>query len=193
MDREVFHLVNPFWYVLCKYLSIVILHRTHGTCWRIYVSVNCVILGWGNGLTWFTCRIRSLLTIASLFQTLINVLSSGILPVEKVSIKCKSSVKGHYVSCLNIRLLTITLWRSTKSNIAQSHHTCDSVANKQTLCVTSPWWCATNGEIVIITMTSLWARWRLKSPDQRKHQSSASLAFVRGIYRYRWIPHTKGQ
>ena len=29
--------------------------------------------------------------------------------------------------------------------------------------------------------------------DQRKHQSSASLAFVRGIYRSRWIPRTKGQ
>ena len=29
--------------------------------------------------------------------------------------------------------------------------------------------------------------------DQRKHQSSASLAFVRGIHRYRWIPRTKGQ
>ena len=50
---------------------------------------------------------------------------------------------------------------------------------------------------VIITMTSYWARWRLKSPasplftqtfiqgaDQRKHQSSASLAFVRGIHRW---------
>ena len=29
--------------------------------------------------------------------------------------------------------------------------------------------------------------------DQRKYQSSASLAFVRGIHRDRWIPHTKGQ
>ena len=28
---------------------------------------------------------------------------------------------------------------------------------------------------------------------QRKHQSSASLAFVRGIHRDRWIPRTKGQ
>ena len=47
-----------------------------------------------------------------------------------------------------------------------------------------------------IKMASQWAQWRLKSPasrlftepfiqgaDQRKHQSSASLAFVRGIYR----------
>ena len=39
-----------------------------------------------------------------------------------------------------------------------------------------------------ITMTSQWARSRLKSPvysgaDQRKHQSSASLAFVREIHR----------
>ena len=29
--------------------------------------------------------------------------------------------------------------------------------------------------------------------DQRKHQGSASLAFVRGIHRDRWIPRTKGQ
>ena len=30
-------------------------------------------------------------------------------------------------------------------------------------------------------------------PDQRKHQSSASLACVWGNHRDRWIPHTKGQ
>ena len=48
-----------------------------------------------------------------------------------------------------------------------------------------------------ITMASRWALWRPKSPawrlftqpfiqgvDQRKHQSSASLAFVRGIHRW---------
>ena len=29
--------------------------------------------------------------------------------------------------------------------------------------------------------------------DQRKHQSSPSLAFVRGIHRDRWITRTKGQ
>ena len=29
--------------------------------------------------------------------------------------------------------------------------------------------------------------------DERKHQSSASLAFVWGIHRHRWIPCTKGQ
>ena len=29
--------------------------------------------------------------------------------------------------------------------------------------------------------------------DQRNHQRSASLAFVRGIHRDRWIPRTKGQ
>ena len=29
--------------------------------------------------------------------------------------------------------------------------------------------------------------------DQRKHQSSASLAFVWGFHRDRWIPRTKGQ
>ena len=55
-----------------------------------------------------------------------------------------------------------------------------------------------NGSVLSITMMSQWwARWRLKSlvsrlftqpfiqgADQRKHQSSASLAFVRGIHRW---------
>ena len=55
-------------------------------------------------------------------------------------------------------------------------------------------------------MTSWWARWCLKSPasrlfaqpfiqgaDQRKHQSSASLAFVRGIHRWPVNALTKRQ
>ena len=57
----------------------------------------------------------------------------------------------------------------------------------------------------IITVTSQWAWWRLKSPaarlltqtfiqtDQRKQQSSASQAFVGGIHRWPVIPRTKGQ
>ena len=49
----------------------------------------------------------------------------------------------------------------------------------------------------LITVTSLWARWHLKSPAarlftklfiqgavQRKHQSSASLSYLRGIHRW---------
>ena len=56
--------------------------------------------------------------------------------------------------------------------------------------------CWDGGNPTPATMTSLWTRSRLKSPaprlftqpfiqgaDQRKHQSSASLAFVRGIHR----------
>ena len=33
----------------------------------------------------------------------------------------------------------------------------------------------------------------IQGTDQRKHQSSTSLAFVRGIHRCRWIPRTNGQ
>ena len=58
--------------------------------------------------------------------------------------------------------------------------------------------------IATITVTSWWARWRLKSPapllfaqpfvqaGKRKHQSSASLAFVRGIHRSPADSHHKG-
>ena len=80
-------------------------------------------------------------------------------------------------------------------------------------CVVSAWchW-VNNLDITIhptelffhITVTSLWATWRLKllasrlfnhcpDADQRKHQGSASLAFVRGIHG--WPVHSlhKGQ
>ena len=54
-------------------------------------------------------------------------------------------------------------------------------------------------DVIMTTMTSqitsLIAVYSTVYPDavQRKHQSSVSLAFVWGIHRKRWIPHTKGQ
>ena len=53
------------------------------------------------------------------------------------------------------------------------------------------WQSDTNQSKILITVTSYWARWSLESPastdysgaDQRKHQSSTSLAFMRGIHR----------
>ena len=44
----------------------------------------------------------------------------------------------------------------------------------------------------IISLTSVYSA-VYSDADQRKHQSSASLAFVWGIHRDRWIPRTKGQ
>ena len=54
-------------------------------------------------------------------------------------------------------------------------------------------------DVIITTLasqiTSLMVVYSIVSSgvDQRKHQSSASLAFVRGIHQDRWIPRTKGQ
>ena len=59
----------------------------------------------------------------------------------------------------------------------------------------APWSCAIHGAVIFITVTSKWVRWRFNSPasrlfiqpkttDQRKHQSSASLAFVMEIHRW---------
>ena len=54
-------------------------------------------------------------------------------------------------------------------------------------------------DVIIITMTSQITSLTVvysivySDADQRKHQSSVSLAFVWGIHRDRWIPHTKGQ
>ena len=44
----------------------------------------------------------------------------------------------------------------------------------------------------ITSLTSVYSN-VYSDADQRKHQSSASLAFVWGIHRDRWIPRTKGQ
>ena len=73
------------------------------------------------------------------------------------------------------------------------------------------WWkCGSYNENVI-TMTSKWTQWRLKPPASRlslsfnrlfrrwwkkhnkKHQSSASLTFVRELTGDQWIPRTNGQ
>ena len=44
----------------------------------------------------------------------------------------------------------------------------------------------------IISLTTVYST-VYSDADQRKHQSSASLAFVWGIHRDRWIPRIKGQ
>ena len=44
-----------------------------------------------------------------------------------------------------------------------------------------------------ITILSIVCSIVYSDADQRKHQSSATLAFVRGIHRDRWFPRTNGQ
>ena len=60
------------------------------------------------------------------------------------------------------------------------------------------WWKHYNGVIMTtvasqITSLTVVCSIVYSGVDQRKHQSSASLAFVRGIHRDRWISRTKGQ
>ena len=50
-----------------------------------------------------------------------------------------------------------------------------------------------NEMVSLITGVSFVCPTVWSSTDQRKHQSSASLAFVRGSTGHRWIPLTKGQ
>ena len=58
------------------------------------------------------------------------------------------------------------------------HHYCDVIMGTMASQITSL-------TIVYSTVYS--------DADQRKHQSAASLAFMRGIHRDRWIPRTNGQ
>ena len=63
-------------------------------------------------------------------------------------------------------------WGNVKSSLLWRHNEHDSVSNHQ------PRGCLLD---------------RLFRRRPKKHQSSASLAFVWGIHRDRWIPRTKGQ
>ena len=62
------------------------------------------------------------------------------------------------------------------------------------------WWMGGNKHYIDVTMTTMASKITsltvvysivYSDADQRKHQSSASLAFVWGIHRDRWIPRTK--
>ena len=48
-------------------------------------------------------------------------------------------------------------------------------------------------QITSLTIVYLIVQQFMQGTDQRKHQSSASQAFVREFTGDRWIPHTKGQ
>ena len=67
------------------------------------------------------------------------------------------------------------------------------------VCVSGGWYWAHNNDVIMTTIgsqiTSLTIVYSVvySVADQRKYQSSASLAFVWGIHRGRWIPRTKGQ
>ena len=60
-------------------------------------------------------------------------------------------------------------------------------------------WLNQYADVIMTTMTSQITSLMVvystfySGADQRKHQSSASLACVRGIHRDRWSPRTKGQ
>ena len=75
--------------------------------------------------------------------------------------------------CIWYRCTNPSIWcgcvYTSPLSLQWRHNECDGVSNHQ--------------HLVCSTVCS--------STDHRKHQSSASLAFVRGIHR--WIPHTKGQ
>ena len=64
-------------------------------------------------------------------------------------------------------------------------------------CFCFPQWGWHYTDVIMTTMasqiTSLTVVYFYPDADQRKHQSSASLAFVWGIHRDRWIPRAKGQ
>ena len=78
--------------------------------------------------------------------------------------------------CCLVNMAKFQVWRGTISNWL-SHYT-DVIMTEGASQITS----------LTIAYSAVYSGW-----DQRKHQSSALLAFVRGIHRDRWIPRAKGQ
>ena len=94
-------------------------------------------------------------------------------------------------------------WQITKISIRDRSDTCQikvqSLKIRQTLLCSYSDMIGHYIDVIITTMasqiTSLMVVYSTvySDADQSKHQSSASLAFVWGIHRDRWIPRTKGQ
>ena len=110
-----------------------------------------------------------------------------------------------YISCVRWGIMTARLKNQIcyfkwyiKSNTESNEATGDLIQNRYLMLV----YFVLDGHYIDVIMTttahqitSLTVVYSIVYSDaeQRKHQSSASLAFVRGIHRDRWIPHTKGQ
>ena len=75
----------------------------------------------------------------------------------------------------------VTLWYS----LVVEHHVCAVRVHYDDVIMTTI-------ASQITSLTSVYST-VYSDADQRKHQNSASLAFVWGIHRDRWIPRTKGQ
>ena len=92
----------------------------------------------------------------------------------------KRPVRGKWSDLITaswVQLLLIT-WRHNKPGQQRQIHYDDVIMTTMASQITSL-------TVVYSTVYS--------DADQRKHQSSESLAFVWGIHRDRWIPRTKGQ
>ena len=94
------------------------------------------------------------------------------------------SIRVRIVKWLNIRYIHSTIHRLMYhllywTNVTKTPHYNDVIMTTIASQITS------------LLMVVYWTVY--SDPDQRKHQSSASLAFVWGIHRDRWIPRTKGQ
>ena len=78
----------------------------------------------------------------------------------------------------NVIKMTIFPFQFVSETIIMDYHYCDAIMGTIASEITS----------LTIVYTTVYS-----DADQNKHQSSASLAFVWGIHRDRWIPRTKGQ
>ena len=101
-------------------------------------------------------------------------------------------ISAKYFFILNIKSAYLTLNLEHKFGLGTRH-----MYNEPTQGINTYWFHYNN--VIMTTMayqiTSLTVVYSTvcSDADQRKHQSSASLAFVWGIHRDRWIPRTRGK
>ena len=102
-----------------------------------------------------------------------------------------------YMHLSQARLTTATVLLMDYQIISSRNSSCQTSFQSEEIWLHNS--CTHYADVIMTTMesqiTSLTVVYSTvySDADQRKHQSSASLAFVWGIHRDRWIPRTKGQ
>ena len=139
-----------------------------GGCWWLVVVV-VVVVGWGWG------DATKIIILSESHSYLSNIIITSIRQAA-FSVNSKKTAKN--TGYLNSKLHLKTLASYFISATSKTYHHTDVIMSAMASQITSL-------TTVYSTVDS--------GTDERKHQISASLAFVWVIHRWRWIPRTKGQ
>ena len=153
---------------------------------QVVLVLLCFVVAWG------CCKIeylfKSYLKLKSGRMSFVYLLSLTFLEnfAQNMSVYCRVVYQIGQIKCMLwinwLRFIAIWVWYDFQTDIVhhrvQSYHYIDVIMTTMASQITS----------LMVVYSNVYS-----GTDKRKYQSSASLVFVRGIHRDRWIPLTKGQ